>query len=337
MKKEPSLKDVAKKAGVAIGTASRVLNNNSTVTSEMRERVLKAMEELGYTPNGIARSLKTKQTFTIGVMIPDIHNPFYTKLVSGIENVAKKHSYNIILCNTDLNRDAEIKTLNMFMEKKVDGIIFTSNTVDEELAAEFQKCNIPIVLAATSYDKQDFYSVIIDNEQAAYEVVDYLCSLGHKKIVMLAGEKNDPNAGIPRIDGYKRALKKNNIEFNESLVYEGDYKYKCGYDNMIKIIDKGEMPTAIFAASDATAIGAAKALLERRYRIPEDISIVGFDGIEVTEYFHPAITTVEQPRFNIGVESMKLLIKLINKEEVEKKHIILNYELLLRESCISLI
>jgi LacI family transcriptional regulator len=332
--KNISLKDVAKHAGVGLGTASRVLNNHPSVSEEAKKLVLEAMKELNYEPNAIARSLKIKSTSTIGVIVPDITSAFFPEVVRGIEDAANVYQYNIMLCNTDLDHKKEKAALGMLSEKKVDGILFISNTVCEDTAEKFELMNIPVVLVATSHTKgSSLPSVTIDNEKAAYDAVNYLCELGHKNIYMLAGEFDDPNAGVPRIEGYKKAMKDNGNIFNDSMIYEGDYNYKSGYANMMKILVLDKIPTAVFVASDIMAIGASKAILEKGLRIPEDISIMGFDGVEAAEFFYPSISTIIQPRYAMGAVAMSLLVKLMNKQPVEEKSLVLDYNLVERQSC----
>lgn len=327
-----TIKDVAKKAGVGVGTVSRVLNEHPSVSDDIREKVWKVIEELNYKPNAIARSLKIKSTQTIGVIIPDISSVFYPEIVRGIEDIANEYKYNIILLNTDLSRDKEKEALNILKEKKADGILFISNTVNEKLKKEFKKTDIPIVLISTEDDEGEFYSVTIDNEKAAYEATNYLINLGHRKIAMLAGEKDDPNAGIPRINGFKRALMENNIEIQDSYILYGDYKFKSGFKNMLEILKLKDKPTAIFAASDTMAIAAASCAMQYGFNIPNDFSIIGFDGIELTEYFYPPITTVKQPRYEMGSIGTEMLIKLITRQKVDKK-VLLDYEIIERKSC----
>lgn len=327
-----TIKDVAKKAGVGVGTVSRVLNEHPSVSDDIREKVLKIIEELDYKPNAIARSLKIKSTHTIGVIIPDISSAFYPEIVRGIEDVAKEYKYNIILLNTDLSREKEKEALNILKEKKADGILFISNTVNEKLKQEFKKTDIPIVLISTEDDKGEFYSVTIDNQKAAYDATIYLIKLGHKKIAMLAGEKDDPNAGVPRINGYKKALLENNIKIDEDYIFYGDYKFKSGFKNMLKILKLKDMPTAIFAASDTMAVGAVSCAMQHGFNVPKDFSIIGFDGLELAEYFYPPITTIKQPRYEMGAKGMEMLISLINKEKVDKK-VLLGYEIIERKSC----
>jgi LacI family transcriptional regulator len=333
MKRSISLKDVAKEAGVGLGTASRVLNNHPSVTEETRQVVLEAMKRLNYQPNAIARSLKMNSTMTVGVIIPDISSSFFPEIVRGIEDLANHYQYNIILANTDLENEKERAALGMFYEKKVDGILFISNTISNGTMDKFSEMGIPVVLISTNDENKTLPSVTIDNEKAAYEAVNYLCNLGHKKIAIIAGFYEDPNAGIPRMQGYIKALKKNNIQYNEELVYEGSYTFKSGYENMKKLLDEGCNPTAVFAASDTMAVGACKAILERGLKIPEDISVMGFDGIEAANFFYPSISTIEQPRYEMGAVSMRLLTKLMNKEEIEQKNMVLDFKLIERESC----
>lgn len=332
MSKTVTIKDVARKANVGLGTVSRVLNNHASVKESTRISVLNAIKELDYNPNAIARSLKSKSTKSVGVMIPDISSAFYPDIVRGIEDVASIYKYNIILCNTDLDREREKSSLNMLKEKKVDGIIFISNTIDEELKKEFKKIGIPIVLVATKDLNNEFHSVVIDNVKASYTAVDFLCQLGHKNIAMIAGTYGDPNAGIPRVEGYRRALEDNGIEVQEDLIYYGDYKYKSGYELMKRILERKVIPTALFAASDNMAIGAASAALQSGYKIPEDISIIGFDGIETAEFFYPPISTVKQPRYDMGARGMEQLIRLIRNEPLEDFEVVLDHQLTLRDS-----
>ena len=336
MSRVATIKDVAQKANVGLGTVSRVLNNHPSVKEETKAKVLRAMEQLEYNPNAIARSLKVQKTRSIGVIIPDISSAFFPEVVRGIEDVASHYKYTIILSNVDLDREKEKVCLNMLMEKKVDGIIFISNTIDEELHEAFSKINIPIVLVSTRDPRRVYKSVIIDNEVAAYKAVDYLCQLGHRDIAMIAGKKNDPNAGIPRVEGYKRALENHSIPFQQSKIYYGDYQYQSGFEQMEEILKKKNIPSAVFVASDSMAMGAAYAALKNGYALPEDLSIVGFDGLEMAKYFHPAITTIKQPRYQMGAKGMEMLIRLIKHETVELDELILDFELVIRDSCRSI-
>ncbi|ADL50158.1 LacI family DNA-binding transcriptional regulator [Clostridium cellulovorans] len=334
MAKAPSLKDVAKLAGVGLGTASRVLNNSGPVTDEKRQAVFEAMEKLNYKPNAIARSLKSKKTKTIGVMIPDISNPFYPEVIRGIEDVANKYSYSIFLLNTDRSREKEQKCLSVLQEKMVDGAILMSFSVPEEIKNHIN--NIPIVLISSIPKNTEFVTVRIDNEEAAYEAVNHLCKFGHKDIVMISGPLSDENAAIPRVQGYMRAMLDNGIKFSSENIVDGDFSSEWGYIAMKKILEREKIPTAVFTHSDNLAIGAIKAIMEKGLRIPEDISIVGFDGIASSEYIYPGITTIKQPRYEMGAMGMETLVKLINGVET-KKLIKMDVQLVERNSCKNLL
>ncbi|TDT72288.1 LacI family transcriptional regulator [Hypnocyclicus thermotrophus] len=338
MSKIVKLKDVAKLAGVGIGTASRVLNEHPNVKDSTRRKVLDAMRELNYTPNNIARSLKSKSTRTIGVILIELSSAFYSDIVEGIEDTANEYGYSIFLNNTRKYEDRILESIQMMCEKKVDGIIYLGGTLTEEIQNKLLDANIPVVLISTgtNFKRKDttevFSSINIDNETAAFEAVTYLCELKHKKIAMLTINKDDKNSAMPRIKGYRRALEKNGIEFNDDLVFECEQSYQSGYETMQKILKLEERPTAIFSYSDLIALGASRAILQSGLRIPEDISIVGFDDIETTKYFYPAITTMRQPRYVMGSRGMELLIREINDKEGFKQHVILPVTLQIRES-----
>ncbi len=330
------LKDVAEKAGVGLGTASRALNNHPSVKDETRKLVLDAAKELNYKANFIAKGLRSKYTQTVGVVIPDISSAFFPEVVRGIEDIADQFNYNIILSSSDLNKEKEIDTLYMLKAKMADGVIFLSNTIDGELRDVLLELGVPVVLVSTRSKSSDLICVSIDNEKAAFDAVDYLCGLGHRKIAMISGKFDDPNSGIPRVQGYKRALKKHGIEIDETLIYEGNYKYQSGYENTMKLLQRSDLPTAIFAASDEMAIGVSRAILESGKRIPEDFSVMGFDGIESAAFFYPSITTVRQPRYEMGMEAMRLLLRLLNKETVKEGNVMMNHEIIKRNSCKSI-
>ena len=332
MRKTITIKDVAREAGVSVGTVSRVINQHPSVKPATRSAVLSAIDLLDYNPDIIARSLKSRSTKSVGVMIPDISSMFYPEILRGIEDVASIYKYNIILCNTDLDRKKEKATFNMLKSKKVDGIIFISNVIDEDLKREFKKSAIPVVLVSTRDAADEFCCVTIDNKRAAYAAASLLCRLGHETIAMIAGVENDPNAGIPRVEGFKQALLDHGIEAKEELIFFGDYKYRSGYEIMKRMIDLQPMPTALFAASDSMAVGAASAALASGLRIPEDLSIIGFDGLEAAEFFYPPISTIKQPRYEMGAGGMEQLIRLLNHEEIEEPAQILDFMLIERRS-----
>lgn len=306
-KKKYNLKDVANLAGVSLGTASKVINN-LYVKPESRIRVENAMKELNYVPNAIARSLKANSSKTIGVIIPDISSPINGKVLRGIEDVGSKAGYSILIYDTNMSESSEEKALALLKEKMVEGIIYASNTMSEKTIQEIQRSGIRTSLIMTSVDEKGFSMVTLDNEAAAYDMTNYLISCNHKKILMLAGGREDKNAGIPRVEGYRRALEEHGIAFDENLVIWGSYQMERGYRDMMAVLEGDLEFTAVFAVADEVAIGAMKALKERGIRIPDDVSIAGFDGIDISNYVFPPLSTVEQPFYRFGAEGMQILI-----------------------------
>lgn len=325
-----NIKDVARRAGVSISTVSRVVNGSKAVRPETHQKVIKAIEELGYKPNAIARSLKVKNTKTIGIMIPDISNQFYPEVVRGIEDIANMYEYNIFLCNTDLDAEKEVQYLDALTEKQVDGIIFMGNIVSEKLAEGFNGIDIPVVLIGTDY--ADLPSVSIDNVSASKEAINYLIRKGHRRIGIITGKKRDPVTGRARLEGYKQALEDNGIDYDDELVIEGGYRFRSGYEGAKQLIGMVNMPTAIFVANDEMAVGTIRAALEKGIRIPEELAIVGFDNSHMAGKVYPALTTVAQPIYEMGAIGMRVLTKILNNEPLETHKIRLKYDLIERES-----
>lgn len=330
-----SLKDVAARAGVGLGTASRVINGSRSVKPITREKVLKAIQELNYHPNNIARSLKMNSTRSLGILLADLKNGFDTEIVRGIETEAGKTNYSLFLTNTDKERLKMISCIKNFVEKNVDGIIIIGGEITEEFYADIKQFHIPLItISCESNIKPEgqYASITIDNEQAAYEVVEYLIKKGHTRIAMISGEKDEMNAGIPRIKGYQKALIKYGISLRKEYLIEGNYTFLSGYEKAKQILTLSEKPTAIFAASDAMAVGAEKALLEAGVKIPDEIAIFGFDGLDFAEYVHPSLSTIVQPRYKMGVLAMQCMLEFLNAKENREPRIIVSHQLTIRES-----
>lgn len=338
MKKNINLKDVASKAGVGIGTASRVLNNQANVSDEKREKVLKAIEDLNYRPNEIARSLKTKITRTIGVIVMDITNPFFTSVVQGIENCLNKFNYSIILVNLNWDSSRFGDRVQELADKNVDGIIYMGLSVDNEDMSSIDKLSMPITFLSTNILINDtkfngkYCSISIDNEKAGYDATKLLLDKGHQKIAYIAGMVDDFNSSVPRGKGYLKALKEHRIEPNKNWMKYGSYTLKSGYNAMLEILDSDEMPSAVFAVCDQMAMGAIKAITDRGYNVPDDISVIGFDGIESGKYFIPSVTSVYQPRYEMGNMGAEMLISLIEDKEIENYKRIMQYKIIEGES-----
>lgn len=327
-----SIKDVAKEAGVSIATVSRVLNDVDVVNEETKKKVLEAINKLGYRPNIVARSLKTQKTRTIGIIIPDISSQFYPEIVRGAEDVANIYNYNIMLCNTDLDPEKEIEYLRVLKEKMVDGVLYMSTSLEPNILELINQLELPMVLVETTSREGDIPSVTIDNEKAAFDGVDYLIRKGNKRIAYIGTHEDAEHASALRYIGYKKALEQNNIELNEKIVYFGGLKAQDGYEGMNNIL-QNESLDAVFCASDEIAMGAINALRDKDVKVPEEVDVIGFDNIYSASVFYPKLTTIAQPMYDMGSVGMRMLIKIINKQELELKNYVLDHELVERNSC----
>lgn len=330
--KKITIKDVAKLAGVSKATVSRVLNNSKYVSPEVHERVVKVIEETGYKPSSIARSLVSKETKLVGLLIPDVSNPFYSELVKGMVEVANKYNYNILLCNSFFHVDKEVEFLRILLEKEVDGIIFMTNEITDEHREFFEKYHKPTITVNRKFWGFDIPNVDIDNFSAAYDATKYLIELNHRRIAIIRAPESDETAGVERFEGYARALKDAGIPLNESLVKEGNFKALSGYKAMKELLNLNNPPTAVFCVNDEMACGAVKCVMEKGLGVPEDISVMGFDDVPLASMFIPSITTIKQPIYEMGALSMELMYKMIKGEDVEVKTYVLPHQLVVRDS-----
>ncbi|MCR6095493.1 catabolite control protein A [Salipaludibacillus agaradhaerens] len=324
--------DVAREAGVSMATVSRVVNGNPNVKPTTRKKVLEAIERLGYRPNAVARGLASKRTTTVGVVIPDISSTFFAELARGIEDIATMYKYNIILCNSDQNKEKEIHLINTLLEKQVDGIVFMGGEITTEHEETFKKSPVPIVLSATIDDKKEFPSVNIDYKQAAYDAVKSLTDEGHTKVAMLSGTLEDPVNGYLKFSGYKSAIQDAGLHLDDDLVVIGDYSYDSGLEAMASLLKLKERPTAIFASTDEMALGLIHGAQDAGVKVPEDIEIIGFDNTRLATMVRPTLSTVVQPMYDIGAVSMRLLTKYMNKEDVSENVVILPHHVEYRQS-----
>lgn len=340
--KNLNIKDIAKIAGVGVSTVSRVINNHQDVKAETREKVLQIIKEYNYIPNNSARNLKRSDSKNIGVLVKGIHNPFFSKIVQSIEQRIDEEGYSLILhySTGDCSENDIEVAIELIKEKKLKGLICLGGDFDDLNESQLVDLKVPIVLSSTSIfenaNKKNFSSIIIENEKAAYKAVEYLCKLGHEKIGIITTGAEDRSIGKLRFQGYKKALDENELEYKREFLEIGEYTFESAFNAMNRLLDKNLDLTAVFITSDIMAIGASKAILSRGLRIPDDISIIGFDGIEYAEFFHPSITTVKQPGEYMGEKSVEILFDLIKKKG-KNQHMILETKLLERESCKELI
>ncbi|RLL47806.1 catabolite control protein A [Oceanobacillus piezotolerans] len=323
--------DVAREANVSMATVSRVVNGNPNVKPTTRKKVLATIERLGYRPNAVARGLASKKTTTVGAIIPDISSIFFSELARGIEDIATMYKYNVILSNSDQNKDKELKLINTMLEKQVDGILFMGGTITEEHIQQFKTSNVPIVLAATYDDTKEMASINIDYEAASYEATKYLLEKGDKRPAFVTGGE-ESSINRYKFNGYKRALEEANLTVNEELIVEGDYSYESGIEAIKQLVALDERPSSIFVASDEMALGVIHGAQDAGYKVPEDIQVFGFNNTRLATMIRPTLSTVVQPMYDIGAVAMRLLTKYMNKEEVDEKNVILPHRIEIRDS-----
>lgn len=324
--------DVAREAGVSMATVSRVVNGNSNVKPATRKKVLQVIEELGYRPNAVARGLASKKTKTVGVVIPDISNAFYSEVTRGIEDIATMYRYNIILCNSDLQQERETQLIETLLEKQVDGLLFLGGTVREEQRRIYQHTNVPVVLVATEADDDALPAVGIDQQQATYDATMHFIEKGLKQIALIGGPLTDLVKGYPRYLGYRQALEDNQLEFDERLIRIGDYRYESGYQAMSTLLGLNELPEAVVVLSDEMAVGALHAILDTGRKVPDDIEVMGYNNIPIAAQIRPLLSTVDVPMYDLGAVAMRLLTKYMHGEDVQTSQVILPHALKLRDS-----
>ncbi|CAM3781463.1 LacI family DNA-binding transcriptional regulator [Clostridium perfringens] len=332
-----NIRDIARLAGVGVSTVSRVINDHPDVKDETREKILKIIKESNYIPNNSARILKKNNTNNIGVLVKGVFNPFFAEMISIIGNRINEAGYTMILQQNDYATEDDVDNLIAFVkEKRLQGIICLGGNFLNINDESFQFLDIPVVLTSVNTlskeSKSKFSSIGIDNVLAAKASIQYLIDKGHRNIGILLGEKNDVGISGLRLEGYKKALEENNIPYSEENVFIGDYDYSGAYRVTKEIINNRKDITAIFSISDIMAVGAAKSVIDQGLQVGEDISIMGFDGMDISKYYNPGITTVKQPKKNMANNSIDLLLALLAKKE-DHKHIIFETKIIERESC----
>ena len=328
-----TIKDIAKAANVSIATVSRVINNkNQGVGQETREKILKIIEDLNYYPNRIARGMVTKQSNMLGLILPDISNPFFPDLVRGVEDTASNFGYNIVLCNADNNKDKEEAYIRVLKENNAAGIFYISVIrKNDNNIKHLLEGRIPFVLMDRRVNVENVPKVYTDNVTGMSEMVEYLIQHGHRKIAYISGPKYN-SSSEQRLKGYTMALSHAGISLEPALIREGDYMIDSGYQLMTELLDQGRDFTAIACANDMMAVGALEVLKARGIKVPEEISITGYDDIFMSTVTSPKLTTVAQPKYEMGCIAAELLIKLVRGQHITEKEVILHSKLAIRES-----
>ncbi len=329
-----NLKDVAKALNISVSTVSRVVNNKSYVKAETREKILRAIEEMNYTPNLVARSLKNKNTRTVGVLIPDISEDFFDFVIKGIDSALRPNNYAMILCDTGESPEKEEEYINLLLEKQIDGVILATVSKEGSLFDKLFSMEIPALFIDNLPNIQKNYdSVIIDNSKASEIATEHLLKLGHKKIGIITG-KIDETTGYERLAGYKKVLTQHHISIDEGLIRVGDYKEESGYQHMLTLLEKNPDMTAVYVISSKMTYGAIKAIQEKGLRIPDDIALIGFDIHDASGLMSPSITTIMQPEQTIGKVAAELMMqRLQSKTDPISQKIVLSPELVIRKSC----
>jgi len=330
--KAASIYDVAREARVSAFTVSAVINQKTHVGKKLRERVEAAIRKLNYRPNLLARSLAKRQTHTIGMIVPDIANPFFPMVVRGAEDAAQKRGYNLLLCNSDDTQEKEESVLELLLSKRVDGILLTKtlSEISAPLRQMMNETKIPIVLVMRTFPKISKDAIITDDYQGAYDAVCHLARSGRKRIGLMGGPRKISN-GKARWEGFRDALAANGLTYDPELVIEGDYRMESGYRGGNLLLS--HRPDGVYVANYLMTVGLLKAAEEMGLRCPEDFGMVSFDDYPWLAIFRPKLTTVELPKYQLGREAAELLLERISGKDSPGVLRKLMPELRVRESC----
>jgi DNA-binding LacI/PurR family transcriptional regulator len=328
-----NMNDIAKLARVSLGTVSHVLNNTTNVREPLRKRVLEAVEAVGYQPSQLARGLRRDKTNMIGMIIPDITNPFFPAVVKGAEDIAFSNGYRLILCNTDNDHSKELAHLNELRTYLPAGLIvipssFSDLTVQ---AVSYRRSGTGVVCVDRLPKNWAGDSVTADNEEGALNATRHLIEMGHKRLAMIVGPLRLTNAR-ERLNGFTHAMKEAKIPLRPEYVQETTFEMQGGYSKALLLLRLIPRPTAIFAGNDLIALGALRAIRESNLRCPEDVSIIGFDDLDIAEVTHPALSSVSQSGYQLGTTAAHILIERIHGDKSPAKHIVLKTKLSLRSS-----
>jgi DNA-binding LacI/PurR family transcriptional regulator len=327
-----TIRDVARESGVNVSTVSRALNNEYGVHQRTRERVIAAAGRLNYRPNLVARGLVTGRSHSLALIVSDIRNPFFAEVARGAEDAARAGGCDLVLCNSDLDAAKQMQYVKSLLEKRVDGILMNSvAALDRGEQAQLAACGVPIVLLNRSASSRAFSTVSADNEAGGVLAARHLLKLGHRKIAHLSGPRHHGNLS-DRTRGFVRVLQSGRRPV-KPIVLHGSFHFEGGQELAQKVLRDHPKVTAIFAANDVMAFGAARAILSRGLRIPDDISLVGFDNIEFSSVMHPPLTTVHQPKYEMGQAAVEILLRMArDKDKQAPEHRLLGVEWVERQS-----
>ena len=329
-----TIKEVADLAGVSITTVSHVINSTRFVKQETRQRVIEAMQRLNYRPNNTARSLRMGISKMLGLMVPDNSNPFFAEMARKIENLCYENGYNVILCNSDNNQEREASYIELLIGKMVDGVIFIASGNQPDHLTKLVEAEIPIVIVDREVNQQVADVILVDNCRGGYLATEYLIQLGHRNLACISGSsKVTPSAD--RVQGYLQALHDYGLQPDHEKIVSGDLSYEGGMKAMNTLLSLSQPPTGVFCCNDLMAIGAMRAIRSASLRVPEDVSLVGFDDIFIASAVTPALTTIAQPISDIAGKAAELLLERARNPERERSatRIIFQPQLIIRDSC----
>lgn len=325
-----TIKDIARIVNVSTATVSRVLNGAGGYNEETQKKIMDIANELGYRRNEMARSLVKNSSNIIGVIMPDVATIFYGDIVNGIESIAHTNGYSVILSHSGINGERIEECVNLMAERKVDGLIIVSVELSEQ-ATLLNSLGIPLILICTDTPDKSVPFIKVNDYEASYSATQYLIDNGHKKIGLAGVNPNDRVAGIPRIEGYKKALEDNRIEFDFNKVKYGDFSFYSGKEAMASFLKEQIKLSAVFCVSDDVALGIISEAFDHGLIVPNDLSVIGYDNTRMAEMSIPPLTSIEQPFFEMGEEGCKRVIESIqSKKSITSK--IIPYQLMVRKS-----
>lgn len=326
-----SIKDIARIAGVSHTTVSRALRDSPEVSEETKARIRRIADEVGYRPSAVARSLVTQRTQVVGVVVTRLSDPFHTEMVQGVEEVAEQHEYGVLLSLSHEDSRKEQSIVEMMAQRQVDGIIVSASRVGNHYLNLLEGLHIPIVLINSHHTSENVYSIAMDDHHGGLVATQHLIDLGHQHIGYITSERGG-RTSRQRMAGYREALKEADLPSERTLVAKGNGRVAGGEAAMTRLLARDPRPTAVFCYNDLTAIGALRAIVQAGLCVPEDVSLVGFDGLVEATYVNPPLTTVEQPRHQMGRLAAQMIIGLLS-DESQPTRLVLQGTLIRRDSC----
>lgn len=327
-----TIKDVARAAGVSVATVSRVVNDSGPVSEETRRRITEVAAELRYTPNSAARSLSTRRTHAIGVLLPDLYGEFFSEVIRGIDQAAQRRGYHILVSSSHADR-TQVEAAIRAMQGRVDGLILMSPDVDATALDANLHHGLPVVLLNCRVDGTAHASLTVDNYRGAFDMVRHLLEHGHRRVAMITGPERNHDA-LERLRAYRDALAEAGLPESARCELAGDFLETTGYEAARRLAALDPRPTALFCANDMTALGALSALREAGLRVPEDVAVAGFDDIPIARYANPPLSTVHVNISELGTKAADALLGVVHgQQESDDHHEVMPTTLVLRDSC----